>query len=767
MYNMTRRFIFSPVLILILNIVPLTAAGHNRPYGMMTDLIEYAGQTWQDGYVSSLPVWKLESSIKRHQWVAIGSVYPNFSWIVPGEKNNTVQQSYHVIVSDNLEDIRSFRGNVWDSGMVDDCSSSSVPYGGEALKPAKNYFWRVKVCTNTDGESEWSVIKSFRTSESMEHFSVAHYPVYKTIESPGTVKLVNDNILFADFGKEAFSQLTMTLSASNHDDTLRIRLGEIVKDGRIVGDSPNRSMRYRSLLLPLMKGCHTYRIDLDKDKRNTGPNAIKMPDYIGEILPFRYCEIEGDKSIISDVKLTRERVQYYFDNNISHFESSSEMLNKIWDFCKYSICATSFTGIYVDGDRERIPYEADAYINQLCHYGVDKEYSMARRTLEYLLKHPTWPTEWIMQAVLMAWQDYMYTGDKRLLKKHYDLLRNRTLLGLREKNGLISTVTGLQTGDFLSSINMKKKIKDIVDWPHAKKGDNLWNVMGEDDGFEYTEYNAVVNVYHYEALRQMCQMAEVLGLEDDAKYLDKEMQTFKKNFFKNFYDGKSGIFMDGITSEVNHGSLHSNMFPLAFRMLSAKKAVPVIEHIKKRGMACSVYGAQFLMEALFNYGCDDYALELLLKTDDRGWVNMIRNGATISTEAWDDKYKTNQDWNHAWGAAPANIIPRYIAGVRPLKPGCETVIINPQCASLSWFDASVPTIRGTVKVSVKNDDERYILDVVIPANMKAEIVLPKKFQKYGIYQNSRKLVKPMDDDGTFVNIGTVGSGTYRWEMVRK
>jgi hypothetical protein len=32
--------------------------------------------------------------------------------------------------------------------------------------------------------------------------------------------------------------------------------------------------------------------------------------------------------------------------------------------------------IYVDGDRERIPYEADAYINMLSHYAVDSEYSI-------------------------------------------------------------------------------------------------------------------------------------------------------------------------------------------------------------------------------------------------------------------------------------------------------------------------------------------------------------------------------------------------------
>ena len=29
---------------------------------------------------------------------------------------------------------------------------------------------------------------------------------------------------------------------------------------------------------------------------------------------------------------------------------------------------------------------------------------------------------------------------------------------------------------------------------------------------------------------------------------------------------------------------------------------------------------------------------------------MIRVGSTITLEAWDNKFKPNQDWNHAWGA---------------------------------------------------------------------------------------------------------------------
>lgn len=34
-------------------------------------------------------------------------------------------------------------------------------------------------------------------------------------------------------------------------------------------------------------------------------------------------------------------------------------------------------------------------------------------------------------------------------------------------------------------------------------------------------------------------------------------------------------------------------------------------------MACSVYGSQFLMDALYNVGGADYALQMLTKTDDQ------------------------------------------------------------------------------------------------------------------------------------------------------
>jgi alpha-L-rhamnosidase len=92
--------------------------------------------------------------------------------------------------------------------------------------------------------------------------------------------------------------------------------------------------------------------------------------------------------------------------------------------------ATSFAGYYIDGDRERIPYEADAYLNQLTHYTVDQEYAIARRTIEYFMKYPTWPTEWQLHVALMFYQDYMYTGDTELIEKYYEPLKHKTLMAL-------------------------------------------------------------------------------------------------------------------------------------------------------------------------------------------------------------------------------------------------------------------------------------------------------------------------------------------------
>lgn len=734
-------------------------AADKKPSRLMTDLIEHTGRTWQNGYASNLPVWQLDEAIEPLQYAAIRTTNPTFSWIVPGEAEGTRQTAYRLIVADNPADADALKGNVWDSGEVGSDQSIAVRYADEALKPGTAYFWRVKTVTNTEGASDWSEVKAFRTADRLSAYETAYYPQVKTMEYPEEVKELRPGTRLVDFGKDAFGQLVLTLTSDGTQDSVIIHLGECLENGRILRDPGKSTIRYHRYPLALMKGTHTYRIKIAKDKRNTGSAAVLMPEYVGEVVPFRYCEIEGYKAPLSAASVGRETVHYPFDETEAVFRSSNDTLNQIWDLCKYSVRATSFLGIYVDGDRERIPYEADALINQLCHYGVDREYAIARRSHEYLLQRPTWPTEWILQAMSIAWYDYLYTGDSRSLEASYDLFKPRVLLALREKNGLISTTTGLQTPEFVASIRMNRPIMDIVDWPHTKAGQKR-EVMGEADDFFFTDYNAVTNAWHYEALKLMGRIAGVLGKPQDANFYTSESEAFRKLFIRSFFNTRKGFFIDGLAADTDHASLHGNMFPLAFDLVPAGKRQSVVDFIRTRGMACSVYGSQFLMDALYEAGDAEYALHMLTKTDDRSWYNMIRVGSTISLEAWDNKYKPNQDWNHAWGAAPANIIPRRLMGVEPLTPGFGTARIKPQLASLEWAEATVPTIRGAIRISVDNSPGAYTLKVAIPANMDAEVYLPLPSGKYRVTNNGAPVKVSRVKGEPFLYAGKIGSGCY-------
>lgn len=51
------------------------------------------------------------------------------------------------------------------------------------------------------------------------------------------------------------------------------------------------------------------------------------------------------------------------------------------------------------------------------------------------------------------------------------------------------------------------------------------------------------------------------------------------------------------------------------------------------------------------------------------WRNMIRQGATTTMEAWTEDEKPNLTYSHAWGATPADVIPRYLVGALPTTPG--------------------------------------------------------------------------------------------------
>lgn len=536
-----------------------------------------------------------------------------------------------------------------------------------------------------------------------------------TTEAPACFEARGAGRWFVDFARAMFGTVQLVIRAERAG-TAEVCLGEKLTDRGVIDRTPPGCIRCRVMTLPLRPGEHTYQVVIPADTRNTGPMAVLMPKTLFEVTPFRYAEItlvEGDGTLEEVVRLA---VHAPFNEDASAFVCADDRLNRVWDLCKHSIKATSFLGIYVDGDRERIAYEADAYLNQLSHYGVDCAYDMGRQTFEHLLDYPTWPTEWALHFVPMAWADYCYTGCTDLLARHYEALRDRLLLPLARADGLISTETGLLTPALLERLRLKQPMRDIVDWP---PGSFTQGGTGERDGYEMRPINTVVNAFHCWNLTLFAQINRALGRDADAAGYAKRASRVAGALRRKLFDPVRGVFRDG--EGTDHAALHATAFAAAFGLVPPRAHQMAAAFIRSRGMACSVYGSQYLLEACYRLGMADHALDLMTADHDRSWLNMLRVGSTVTLEAWDWRYKNNLDWNHAWGATPANIIPRFLVGVQPDTPGFAIARVAPQPAGLAAFDATVPTCRGPLHVVFETTGRRRKLTVDAPMPFRVDL----------------------------------------------
>jgi len=234
----------------------------------------------------------------------------------------------------------------------------------------------------------------------------------------------------------------------------------------------------------------------------------------------------------------------------------------------------------------------------------------------------------------------------------------------------------------------------------------------------------------------MAEMARAVGREAEAKDFQLQEQKARVAFQEKLFDPEAGLYRDGVGTD--HSSVHANLFPLAFGLVPEANRSKIANWLAQRGMKCSVYAAQYLLEGLFENGQANAALELMIAPGNRSWRHMVESGTTITWEAWDQKFKPNQDWNHAWGAAPANLLPRYVLGVRPLTPGWEQALIQPNPGSLKSSSGKVPTPLGPVQLEWQRGTD-FTLSLTLPPGLSARVELPAPEKSTGVFAGDRKI----------------------------
>jgi len=645
---------------------------------------------------------------------------PEFTWIYHPSHRGDSQSAWQIIVSSTPLLAGTGMGDIWNSGKRSSTESVNVEYAGPALVAGNRYSWRVRTWNAAGKAGAWSPIQTFAiepTSPQSGARSVykasannatgynwagRYQPSFGSVVPPVKCVAKGAGNHFIDFGRDGFGYLTVRLNGAFAGRTMTVKFSEHAIGNSVVdagGTTTNPTTTQATVTL--QNGDVTYKIR----SNDVSGNGIRVDDWAGGVVtPFRYVELVNCPAVVTAEDVRQQVMHVPFSEKSAAFNSSDATLDAVWEMCRYTMKATSFAGVYVDGDRERLPYEADAYINQLGHYGVDREFATARYSYEWLLDHSTWPTEWKLHFPLMAWADYMHTGNAEALAVNY--------------NKIVSHITQYQSEVRADGI-LSHSNDNIVDWP-----------AGERDGYVLTAENTVVNAFLYKSWRVLADIAGVLGNTADQAIFTNRANLLASNFNNVFWNGSA--YKDG--ASTTHVSAHANFFPLAMGITPPDRQA-VLDFLKSKRMPCSVYGAQFLLEALFEGGEADHAIGLMKDnstTYDRHWWNMISEGSTIAMEAWGNDYKPNQDWNHAWGAVPANIIPRYVLGLTPLTPGYATAQIKPQLGTgsggngLTHAAGTIPTIRGPVGISVENSPGDFRLAVDIPGNMLVRVLVPTK-----------------------------------------
>lgn len=706
---------------------------------------------------------------------------PDFGWIVNSTVQGDRQTAYRILVASSSELLKKQKANMWDSGKVVSPESINVLYSGKPLSPYRSYWWAVRTWNKQDRTSQFSVPQRFNTGqfdrtgknwpgesrwvELVDEAGKKNWtfenrvPVNFHEFSPRRMVSNSEGSWFVDFGQAAFATFQVTIDwtpakTGVTEHTIQVAVGEKNK-GTTVDTQPGGGIIYKNTAMKIRPGKHTYTLNFPRFKAHY-PHSQTMPKMMPEVIPFRYCELMpvGEEIIVENA--IQNRLWVDFDDEAASFSSSNSDLNRVYELCKYSVKVNTFNGDYAASQRERMMYEADSYIRQMSHYATDRAFATARYSTENQIFHASWPTEWISHSIFMVWADYLHTGNKRTIERYYEDIKPKTLLALAGDDGLISTLTGKATEPFRKSIHLNNKnFRDIVDWP-----------AGERDHYEFREYNTVVNAFHYRSLVLMAKIADALHKGGDAEFYRRRAARVLTAVNGKMFNPDRGVYVDGIGSA--HVSFHANLFPLAFGMVPDAHCKSVVAYIISRGMACSVYPTVYLLEALYDAGADQAALDLMTATHDRSWLHMIAVGSTVTTEAWDIKYKGNSGWTHAWSSAPAQILPRKLMGIETLEPGFGKVRIQPRPGNLKYASTRLPTIRGTITAQFERSaTDSFELTMTIPANMTAEVVLPgldKKWDKVTIndkpVQDAEGVTMPHMENNRAVF--EIGSGHYKF-----
>lgn len=499
---------------------------------------------------------------------------------------------------------------------------------------------------------------------------------------------------------------------------------------------------------------------------------------------FRYVQIEGL------TEPPREAVGRAYGSDVettAHFECSQPLFNRLWQAVWWTL-RSNLMGIPTDTCQrdERLPWVA-MYPNALefslldlgafanACYAELQALQAPDGTFPMQAPNPLrftapMPGNGDVGGIWSPWEHYLATGDRDSLRRHFPAAR---LWGDHlEKKYPQRFTEEYSFGDWLNADMMT-----LEGW--SKRGSEV-------------PQGAVSSAVLAHSADILSRMATALGEEAEARRFQKLFQEFRGGFQKRYLNAEGKI--EGDTQAGYALALNYSLTPDPERALQH-----LLRRIKEQDYRTTAgnLGAHLVLLELSRGGEHATAIRLASQRKCPSWGFMMDQGATTIWERWDtyvpDRkpgpraiWQQNQPWqtyiapgpfsdpsmdshNHRGFTQVGQWLLNEVLGISTDEsaPGGKHFLIAPKTHGLTWAKGNLRTPRGLIACEWKAKNGKFTLDVSVPPNTTATVLVPANDPKTVSVSgpsDCRSAVVPVGHQGTSKASFELSSGNWQIQV---
>jgi alpha-L-rhamnosidase len=318
---------------------------------------------------------------------------------------------------------------------------------------------------------------------------------------------------------------------------------------------------------------------------------------------------------------------------------------------------------------------------------------------------------WGDVTTLVPWSLFLFSGDEQILREQYPSIQGWLDKAVeRDESGLWTTVP--------------KNFEQLGDWLDPK-------APPDDPGNSVTDPLLTADAFLIHSTELARDTALRLGLTDDAERYGTQAGALRESFLRKYIAPSGRIVSDSQTAyalAINFSLFSSETQKSA---AGARLRELVLRNARFK-IATGFAGTPFLPHALSKVGATQLFYRMLMHKKCPSWLYQVQMGATTMWERWDSMLEDGSinpgdmtSFNHYALGSVGNWIHKYIGGIRIVNPGGKRVMIAPEPGGdLKWAKAMHETPYGMVQCEWKLEGEQVVIDIVVPPNSAAEVLLP-------------------------------------------